>query len=180
MDVAGKLKSGFRKLLLLLARRSLRSKSELARLVAALDFLPPAEANLILAAIKFPEVKLAQVMIPKSKISFIRETAHLGPKVLDELYSTGQKFFPVAQRSLEDTIGVIYLDDIAEVAKGEQTLQEATHLRPPLLRQKQPLIEVLRAMLDQNANLALVADEQGKIIGMVELVAILERLLGKR
>lgn len=148
-------------------------------MVASLGFLSAEDKNLLAAALKFPEVKLSQIMIPKSKISFIRETAHLGPKVLDELYATGQKFFPVAHHSLEDTVGVIYLENIAEVAKGEQTLQEATHLRPPILSQKQSLAEVLRLMLNQNANLALVADEQGKIVGAVELLAILEVLLGR-
>jgi CBS domain containing-hemolysin-like protein len=132
-----------------------------------------------MAAAKFPKVKLADVMTPKSDITYVRDTIQLGPKVLDELYATGQKIFPVAHHSLDDAIGVIYLEDITVVAKGEQTLNEATHLRPPVLNQNSTANQALNEMLLQNANLAMISDDAGKIVGMVELRTILETLLGR-
>jgi CBS domain containing-hemolysin-like protein len=117
-------------------------------------------------------------MTPKSDITYVRDTIQLGPKVLDELYATGQKIFPVAHRSLDDAIGVIFLEDITEVAKGEQTLSQATHLRPPVLTQSSTANQALAEMLKNNANLAMVSDDASKIIGMIELRTILETLLG--
>jgi CBS domain containing-hemolysin-like protein len=79
---------------------------------------------------------------------------------------------------LDDAIGVIYLEDITEVAKGEQSLSQATHLRPPILRQDLSANQALIEMLSGSANLAMVSDDAGKTVGLVELRTILEALLG--
>lgn len=159
--------------------RNIHSKADIVKIITDTDVLKQNDKDLVLSALKFPEVKLSKVMIPRSEITFIRETAHLGPKVLDELYATGQKIFPVAHSSLEDAVGIIYLEDITEVAKGEQTLQQATHLRPPVLEQSLSVSDILSEMLDNNANLVLISDSNRKIVGMVELSNILAALVGK-
>lgn len=179
MDIWREIKRFFRKILFWLVERNIHSKADIIEIIAKTDVLKQNDKELVLSALKFPEVKLSKVMIPRSKITFIRETAHLGPKVLDELYATGQKIFPVAHSSLEDAVGIIYLEDITEVAKGEQTLQQATHLRPPVVEQNLSVSEILFEMLAKNANLVLIADSSKKIVGMVELSSILEVLLGE-
>jgi CBS domain containing-hemolysin-like protein len=179
MKIIGVLQRFWRRILFWAVERNIHSKADIVEIVGNTSVLPKSDKALVLSALKFPEVELTSIMIPKAKIAYIRETAHLGPKVLDELYATGQKVFPVAHSSLDDTVGVIFLADITEVAKGEQTLQQATHLRPPVLQQNLPINQVLAQMLEQNANLALVADAGDQIIGMVELPALLETLFGR-
>ena len=179
MEIWREIKRFFKKALFWLVERNINSKTDIIEIIKKANILKDSDKKLVLSALSFPEVKLSKVMIPKSEITFIRETAHLGPKVLDELYSTGQKIFPVAHSSLEDAVGVIYLEDITEVAKGEQTLQQATHLRPPVVEQSSSVSEVLTEMLDKNASLVLVSDSNKKITGMVELSSVLEVLLGK-
>jgi Hemolysins and related proteins containing CBS domains len=174
-----RIKKIFKKILFLLVERNIHSKTDIIEIISKTKILKQSDKQLALSALSFSETKLSSVMIPKNKITFIRETAHLGPKVLDELYSTGQKIFPIAHKSLEDTVGVIYLEDITEVAKGEQTLQQATHLRPPIISQNMPVNDVLFEMLSKNASLVLVEDIDNKIVGMVELSTILSKLLGK-
>jgi CBS domain containing-hemolysin-like protein len=158
--------------------REIRTRRDLTNIISRTSVLPEADKRLIMSAAKFPKIKLTDIMTPKSDITFVRDTIQLGPKVLDELYATGQKIFPVAHHSLDDAIGVIYLEDITEVAKGEQTLGQATHLRLPILKQSLSANQALVEMLLQNANLAMISDDAGKISGMVELRTILESLLG--
>jgi putative hemolysin len=179
MDIKGEIRRFWRRLVFRAVQRQIHSWKDLAGLISGSNVLPEADKQLIMAAAKFPRVKLADVMTPKSDITFVRDTIQLGPKVLDELYATGQKIFPVAHRSLDDAIGVIYLEDITEVAKGEQTLGQATHLRPPILGQSLSANQALVEMLKANANLAMISDEASKIIGMIELRTILETLLGR-
>jgi CBS domain containing-hemolysin-like protein len=179
MNIWGKIKQVLRSGLFWLVNKNIHSQRDLVKIISKTTVLPEDEKNLILSAVKFPKVKLASIMMPKSDITFVRDTIQLGPKVLDELYSTGQKIFPVAHQSLDDTIGVIYLEDITVVAKGEQTLQQATHLRPPVLTHKLSANQALSEMLLNNANLAMVGDDEGKIVGMVELRTVLESLLGR-
>ncbi|MDR3125956.1 MAG: CBS domain-containing protein [Candidatus Nomurabacteria bacterium] len=178
MDIKGTIRKFWRRFLFWAVGRQIGSLRDLTRLISEARVVSESDKKLILAAIKFPRVKLADIMTPKTDITFVRDSIHLGPKVLDELYATGQKIFPVAHASLDDAIGVIYLEDITEVAKGEQTLSQATHLRPPVLSQKLSASQALVEMLKNNANLAMVGDGDGKIIGMVELRTILEVLLG--
>lgn len=179
MEVWRGIKQNFKKILFWLVERNIHSKMDIVEIITKTNVLEQNDKNLVLSTLKFPEVKLSKVMIPKDKITFIRETAHLGPKVLDELYATGQKIFPVAHSSLEDAVGVIYLEDITEVAKGEQTLQQATHLRPPVVAQSMSISEILFEMLEKNASLVLVSDSNKKITGMIELSSVLAVLLGK-
>jgi CBS domain containing-hemolysin-like protein len=161
-----------------LAQRRIRSRKDLLKLISNTTVISPADKRLILSAAKFPQVKLVDIMTSKSDITFVRDTIQLGPKVLDELYATGQKIFPVAHKSLDDTIGVIYLEDITIVAKGEQTLSQATHLRPPVLAHSLSANQALTQMMSSNANLALVSDDSGKVVGMIQLQTILRVLLG--
>jgi CBS domain containing-hemolysin-like protein len=156
------------------------SQAELAHLVSGIDFMPERERDLIMAAIKLPGVKLADLMTPRRNITFVRDSASLGPKIIDELYSTGQRVFPVVHGDLENTLGVICLDDIATVAKGDQTLREAAQQRPAVVNKDLPLLEALDLLLNQQLRLLLVEDKQGKIVGMVELTTIFETLLGRK
>lgn len=171
-------KQYFQKFLVWLAIRNIHSKEDIAKLIKKTDALKQRDKKLVLLSLYFPEIKLKEVMINRSNITFIKETAHLGPKILDDLYATGQKIFPVAHSSLEDTIGIIYLEDITEVTKGEQTLSQATHLRPPILKQDLSISEILFEMMKQNASLVLIADNDKKIVGMVEINTILKKLFG--
>jgi CBS domain containing-hemolysin-like protein len=180
MSVFDKIKEVFRKFLFWVVSKNLHSRRDLVKIISTTTAIPNSDKQLILSAAKFPWVKLTDIMTPKSEISFVRDTIQLGPKVLDELYATGQKIFPVAHRSLDDAIGVIYLEDITIVAKGEQTLSQATHLRPPVLAQELSANEALVEMLLNNANLAMVSDSNDKIIGIIELVRIFETLLGRK
>jgi CBS domain containing-hemolysin-like protein len=148
-------------------------------LVAGLDFLPENERALVEAAVKFPELTIRDVMTPRSKISFIKDSASLGPKVIDELYATQQKIFPVAHGDLEHTLGVILLEEIAEIAKGDQSLKDAARERPMTLPQDQSILETLELMLKQGLKLVYASDGSGKIVGMLEFERVMELLLGQ-
>lgn len=154
------------------------SRAELAHLVAEVDFMPLEERDLIRAAIKFPELKISDIMTPRSKIYFLKDTASLGPKVIDELYATTQKIFPVAHGDLENTLGVVWLEDIAVIAKGDQTLKDAARERPAVLEQSQPVWAALRKMLDEDNKVVFAKTASGKIVGMLELDVVIELLLG--
>jgi len=156
----------------------IKTRSELAALIDRLEFLNSAEKSLVIAALKFPRRKLTNVMTPADQISFVRDKVELTPKVIDQLYATGQKIFPIVHANLDDTVGVIFLEEIAEIARGEQSLQDAAHAKPPVSGASDSLISVLDLLLMHQSQVALVSDGH-HIVGMLELGTILDLLLGE-
>jgi CBS domain containing-hemolysin-like protein len=162
----------------LLNSLKLRSREELLDLVEKADFLKHQEKAFIAAAAKFSELKLVDLMTPANTISFVRDKVELTPKVIDQLYSTGQKVFPIVHTDLSDCIGLIFLEEIAEVAKGDQSLKDAAHERPPVAKETTPILEILDLLFERNYQVALI-ENQGKISGMIELPTLLSHLLGR-
>jgi len=156
----------------------INTRSELSALINRLEFLSGEEKALLVATLKFSNRKLVNEMTPADSISFVRDKVKLTPKVLDQLYATGQKLFPVVHNDLDDCLGVVYLDEISEVARGEQTLNDVAHPKPPIATVDANLNDVMKLLLDRGHQVALVS-RGNHIIGMIELSKILNLLLGK-
>lgn len=156
----------------------INSRSELSALINRLEFLNGIEKSLLTSALKFSSRKLTNEMTPVESISFVRDKVKLTPKVLDQLYATGQKLFPIVHNDLDDCVGIIYLEEVSEVARGEQTLNDAAHPKPPVATADASLSDVLDLLLNRGHQVALIS-RGNHIIGMIELSRILDLLLGK-
>lgn len=156
----------------------INTRSELLAIINRLEFLSGTEKSLLEASLKFSRRKLVNEMTPAEEISFVRDKVHLTPKVIDQLYMTGQKLFPIVHGDLDDCVGVIYLEEISEVARGEQTLNDAAHPKPPIATADASLNDVLDILLKHGQQVALIS-RGNHIVGMIELSKILGLLLGK-
>lgn len=93
---------------------------------------------------------------------------------------TGHSRFPVADGTLDRVEGVVHLRDLARAATSGDTtpigsLCREVHVVPPT----KDLGALLRELRHRHEQLAVVADEYGRTLGIVTLEDILEELVGE-
>lgn len=154
------------------------NRSELMGIINRVEFLSNSEKSSIESVLKFSRRKLVNEMTPAESISFVRDKVELTPKVIDQLYTTGQNLFPIVHKDLDDCVGIIYLDEISEVARGDQTLSDAVQPKPPVVTTDASLTDVLELLVNNGHQVAFVS-KGNHIVGMIELKKILQLLIGK-
>lgn len=151
------------------------SEAELMHLINSGDFLDDNSKSLIKNAIDFKEKPIKSVMTPRSNIGFIHSRDSLTPKLIDELFSSGYKIFPVINGSIDHTVGFLYLDDVLPIDQHEKILADVIRKMPPLIDQTAPLEAGLRQMAEYHSSVLLV-EKSGKVVGLVTMTDIIRAL----
>ncbi|GHU08059.1 hypothetical protein FACS189431_3630 [Alphaproteobacteria bacterium] len=158
----------------------LHSRPELAHIIERADFIDEADKNLLAGAVRLPEVKLADIMTRRSQIVFVNDQEVVGPKLIDELHSSGHRIFPVVSGDLDKIVGTLYLDDVVVVAGSNRALVDAMRPSPPVVSRGQSLLSVLNYLVKQNTTIAVVTDDKGATVGLVTLGDIVAVLSGNK
>ena len=114
-------------------------------------------------------------MTPRDQIAFIHARDALTPKLLDELFVSEHKIFPVVQGSLDRVVGLLYLDDVLPIEQTEKVLPEVMRKCPPPIDHSAPLESALNQMSEYYSTILLVAKDD-KIIGLVTAKDIVRQL----
>ena len=147
-------------------------------MVASADFIDEADKNLLSGAVRLPEVKLTDIMTRRNQIVFVNDQEVVGPKLIDELHSSGHRIFPVVSGDLDKVVGTLYLDDVAVVAGTNRALVDAMRPSPPSVSRGQSLLSVLSYLVKQNTTIAVVTDDKGTTVGLITLGDIVSVLSG--
>jgi predicted transcriptional regulator len=151
------------------------SEHELLHLVERGDFLDDQTKILLKNTLAFRDQTVDKIMTPRDRIAFLHAKDALTPKLLDELFTSGHKIFPVVQGSLDHTIGLLYLDDVLPVEQDEKVLTETMRKCPPSIETGAPLEAALNQICEYHATVLLVA-KGDKMIGLVALKDIIRHL----
>lgn len=151
------------------------SEAELMHLINSGDFLDDDSKSLIKNAIDFKEKPIKSVMTPRANIGFIHSRDSLTPKLIDELFSSGYKIFPVINGSIDHTVGFLYLDDVLPIDQHEKILADVIRKMPPPIDQTAPLEAGLRQMAEYHSSVLLV-EKAGKVVGLVTMTDIIRAL----
>jgi CBS domain containing-hemolysin-like protein len=152
------------------------SEHELLHLISKGDFLDDESKILIKNALQFRDKTAISVAVPRSRIAFIHSKDALTPKLLDELFTSGHKIFPIVQGSLDHTVGFLHLDDVLPVEQEEKTLKHVMRKCPPPVNATAPLESALNQMCEYNSTVLLV-EKDSKIVGFLALRDVLRALL---
>lgn len=144
------------------------SEVELLHLVQNGDFLDDETKNLIKNALSFKDKTARSIMTPRDNINFVHSRDSLTPKLLDELFVSGHKVFPVIQNSVDHTVGLLYLDDVLPLNQTEKALPDVARKFPPPIDQAAPLESVLRQMAEYHSPVLLV-EKDGKVVGLLTM-----------
>jgi len=137
------------------------------------------ERHVIATIMNFPEIKVSEIMLPQSAITYVKDDEVLGPLVLDRLYRSGFQHFPVINPD-HRIIGIIHTTalnslEIKETSRANEILDPKVYY----LREDYTLNQALAAFLRTNCYFFLVIDRYERIIGMITYQMIVDYLLGE-
>ncbi|HEU4361276.1 MAG TPA: hemolysin family protein [Mycobacterium sp.] len=162
--------------------RSARSPQELASLVrssARRGALDPATAALVDRSLRFGALTAEELMTPRSKIITL-QTHHTIADLVATAADTGFSRFPVVDGDLDQTVGIVHVKQVFEVAAADRMHTPVTAIAQP--------VAVVPSTLDGDAVMAqtranglqtaLVVDEYGGTAGMVTVEDLIEEIVG--
>ena len=145
-----------------------------------------AQERIMLAnLLKFGELKVKDVMVPRADIVAVEEKTALADLVM--LFREAQHSrLPVFRETLDDPVGQVHLKSVLELleAEGEESFRL---VETPISRIKRdilfappsmPVLDLLLKMQASHTHLALVVDEYGGTDGLVSIEDIIEEIVG--
>jgi CBS domain containing-hemolysin-like protein len=140
------------------------------------------ERELLSNIFEFGETVASEVMIPRTSIDAVPETATV-QEVLAEVAESGHSRYPVYGESLDDIRGLIHVKEvIGELAKGSIDLHSPitpfireAHFEP----ENKPIAELLPEMRQHHWPMVVVVDEFGGTAGLITIQDLVEEIVGK-
>lgn len=139
----------------------------------------PAAGEIASRALEFADLTASEVMVPRSRVVGIPETASaddIRRIVTEQAYSR----FPVYGEHLDDIKGYVLVKDLLSMAFERQLIILRDFTRSPYIVAegiKAPVI--LQEMRRRRTHLAFVVDEHGGTSGIVTMEDLLEELVGE-
>ena len=144
--------------------------------------------EMIEGVIELGDLDVSEVMTPRTDMVCM-SLALSWQEVLEFVVEAGHTRIPVANKNLDDIVGILYAKDLLpELAKGPTNLSGAhwpaspwtALLRDPYFVPETKPIDVLLQEFQQTRNhLAVVLDEYGGVAGLVTLEDVLEEIVGE-
>ena len=147
--------------------------------------LSPQERTMLANLLKFGELKVGDVMVPRPDIVAVEEQTSLR-KLIEDMRSEQHSRLPVYRETLDDPIGVVHVKDILSLVEfaedGSMRLPDVPiwKIRRNLLfvPASMPALDLLLKMQTTHMHLALVIDEYGGTDGLVSIEDLVEEIVG--
>ena len=143
------------------------------------------ERTMLANLLKFGELQVKDVMVPRADIVAVEEKTTLADLIL--LFREAQHSrLPVYRETLDDPIGLVHLKSVLELLESEGD-QDFRLREVPIAKIKHdilfappsmPVLELLLKMQTSHTHLALVIDEYGGTDGLVSIEDIIEEIVG--
>jgi CBS domain containing-hemolysin-like protein len=129
----------------------------------------------------FSETRVDDVMVPRSDILGLRDTASFDEAVA-ALAEQGHSRMPVYKETLDNIVGMIHVKDIfAVLAEGKERPDslEPFIRQPRYVPQSMGVMELLEEMRRTRTHLAIVIDEYSGTEGLVTIEDLVEEIVGE-
>jgi putative hemolysin len=138
------------------------------------------ERELIHRVFEFTNGKAHGVMTPREKIVCIEESETLDI-ALDLINKSGHSRLPVYRGDFDNIVGMIYAKDFLKFRDYELGKIKVFQILRPLLVVKagREISVILKELQQKKMNIAVVVDNNMKVIGLVSIEDILEELVGE-
>ena len=160
-----------------------RTEEGIEALVEAAEeegIIEPEQADLIEQVVEFSDKRVREVMTPRPEIVAISANATL-EEFHAKLVETGFTKLPVYEDLLDDIRGVVYSQDLLQVADADFTKRQVRELMKPVMFMPETKIgsELLREMRQKNQELAVIIDEHGSVTGIATMEDLVEEIVGE-
>lgn len=157
----------------------IQSRQELAHIIEKASFIDEAEKKLIASSVELSDKKVSDIMVKRNEIVSVSRQDSMGPKLIDELHSSGHQIFPVIGENLDDIVGTMYLDDVTIIDRANRTLADVMRPSLPSVDKGQSLVDALGLMAKQHVTVMIVTGDKGKTAGLITLQDIASTILNK-
>jgi putative hemolysin len=138
-------------------------------------------AEMLHNVFEFGDRPVGEVMVQRAEVAFIES----GSSVNDflKLYAENPKSqYPVYRENRDNVTGVLFIKDVLMAqAKGDINIDSPVDglVRPAFFTpQNKPISKLFNEMRDNNQRLAVVVDEFGGIVGVVDIASLIEVIVG--
>jgi CBS domain containing-hemolysin-like protein len=160
-----------------------RTEEGIEALVEAAEeegIIEPEQADLIEQVVEFSDKRVREVMTPRPDIVAIAADSSLEDlhaKVVETRFAR----IPVFEKSLDDLQGVVYAQDLLQVADADLTRRKVRELMRPVLLMPETKVasELLKEMRQKNQPVAVIIDEHGSVAGIATLEDLVEEIVGE-
>ena len=157
------------------------SKDELAAEVERdTQVLDRDEKLLIRQALRYHDMLVRDVMIPRSVLTTVGEDDTVGPLLLDRLHKSGHSRFPVAKDDLDHVVGVLYMHELVPLDPKARKVSDVMSRKVFYVHQDKTLDHVLQAFLRTKHHLFMVVNEFEEVMGVVSIEDVLETIIGRK
>jgi CBS domain containing-hemolysin-like protein len=157
------------------------SVEELALLIEDTEeagILDPEQAELVVNVFRLSDKRVRDCMVPREKMATL-ELSSPPDKVLEAVRSGAHTRMPVYEGELDRVVGIVNTKDLFFLfsLRGVVVLEDA--LYPPLfLKPNESVANALRLFRKAHRPMALVRDDESKILGLITLEDVLEEIIG--
>ena len=129
---------------------------------------------------EFSDKRVREVMTPRPEIVAIEASATL-EELHAKLVETGFTKLPVYENLLDNIQGVVYSQDLLQVADTDFPKRQVRELMKPVLFMPETKIgsELLREMRQKDQTMAVIIDEHGSVAGIATMEDLVEEIVGE-
>jgi putative hemolysin len=135
------------------------------------------EWEIVTKLMKLGEVRVSQVMTPRTRIAALDVTQGVAGAT-DLFVEQGHRRYPVYQGSIDDIIGIVRVNDVLRAGRqGESDLRGI--MRPPhFVPETNPVAQLIPQMRRDRLRMVIVVDEFGGTAGLVTMEDLFEEIVG--
>jgi magnesium and cobalt transporter len=153
---------------------------EILRDATERHLLDPNSLGMIEGVLQVPELRVRDIMIPRSQMIVIEQDMPLD-QILPILITTVHSRFPVIGENKDEVLGILLAKDLLAYAFGNSkkpfNIREV--LRSAVFVPESKRLDVLLQEFRRNRNhMAVVVDEYGGVTGLVTIEDVLEQIVG--
>ena len=156
---------------------SFYSKEELLNFLANHKrILTENEQKWIEKVFELEEKTILEIGVSGEKMAIIHDNDLLTPLVIDELFKTKQKIFPVMNEEENKVKGVIFLEDITKIDSSDsKKAQKVMHEEFLSIKPNLSALVALEKILSKGENYAILLERNGDLSGIVNLVDFIRK-----
>lgn len=122
------------------------------------------------------EKTILEVGVSSEKMAIIHDNDLLTPLVIDELFKTKQKIFPVMNEEENKVKGVIFLEDITKIDSSDsKKAQKVMHEEFLSIKPNLSALVALEKILSKGENYAILLERNGDLSGIVNLADFIRK-----
>jgi putative hemolysin len=137
------------------------------------------EQDLFTNVFRLADRRASALMTPRKDIIWL-DTSETEEEIRTKMMGNAHAFFPVAHNSLDHVVGILSAKDcLARVLNNEPIrLNEMIH-KPLIVPESVSTLQMLESFRESPAQVALISDEYGSILGLVTQNDVLESIVGE-